>query len=115
MSNDYDPRLQAIFTQAQQSFDHDAFLRSILERIDKERRRTMMVWSVFGVAGIIVLALLAKPVFTALTMATQLLPMSLVEIEVAWLRQLVSPINSIAAVLAIAVLGIRSFIRRFLR
>ena len=115
MSNNYDPRLQALFAQAQQSFDHDAFLRSILERIDKERRQTMMVWSVFGVAGIIVLALLAKPVFMALTMATQLLPVSLVEIEVTWLRQLVSPVNSVAAALAITVLGIRAFIRRFLR
>jgi predicted oxidoreductase len=115
MSNDYDPRLQALFTQAQQSFDHDAFLHGILERIDRQRRQTMMVWSVFGVAGIIVLALLAQPLFMALTMATQLLPVSLVEIETAWLRQLVSPINSVAAALAIAVLGIRGFIRRFLR
>lgn len=115
MSNDYDPRLQALFGQAQQSFDHDAFLRSILERIDKERRQRLMVWSVFCIAGIIVLALLAKPVFTALTMATQLLPVSLVEIEVAWLRQLLSPVNSVAAALAIVVLGIRGFIRRFLR
>ena len=100
MNNDYDPGLQALFRQAQQEFDRDAFTRSILERIDRERRRAMLAWSAIGLAGVVVLALLANPLFTALTMATQLLPMS--------------PINSIAAVIAIGALGIRRFFRRFL-
>jgi hypothetical protein len=61
-----------------------------------------------------VLALLANPLLATLAMATQLLPMSLVDIETEWLRQLASPINSVAAVIAIGALGIRSFFRRFL-
>lgn len=114
MNNDYDPRLQALFTQAQQEFDRDAFARVVLERIDRERRRALLAWSAFGLAGVMVLALLANPLFTALAMATQLLPMSLVDIETAWLRQLASPINSIAAVIAIGAIGIHRFFRRFL-
>ena len=73
-----------------------------------------MVWSVFGIVAIVVFALLAKPVFGAVAMATQLLPVSLVEIETEWLRQLVSPINSVAAAIALGALGIRWFFRRFL-
>ena len=114
MNNDYDPQLQALFTQARQAFDGDAFTRGVVERIDRERRRTLLAWSAFGVAGLVVVALLANPLFMALSMATQLLPMSLVDIETEWLRQLASPINSIAAVIAIGALGIRSFFRRFL-
>ena len=114
MNNDYDPRLQTLFNQAQQVFDQDAFTRVVLERIDRERHRTLLVWSAFGLAGIVVLALLAKPLFTALAMATQLLPMSLIDIETEWLRQLASPINSVAALIAIGALGVRSFVRRFL-
>lgn len=114
MNNDYDPRLQALFAKVQQAFDHDAFTRAVLEHIDRERRRAMLAWSAFGLVGVIVLALLAKPVFAALTMATQLLPVSLVDIETVWLRQLVSPINSVAAVIALGALGIRKFFRRFL-
>lgn len=114
MSNDYDPQLQALFAQAQQAFDRDTFTRRVLERIDLERRRTVMVWSAFGIVAAVVFALLAKPVFAALAMATQLLPVSLVEIETEWMRQLVSPINSVAAAIALGALGIRWFFRRFL-
>ena len=114
MNNDYDPRLQALFSQAQRVFDQHAFTRSVLESIDRERRRTLLVWLAFGLVGIVVLALLASPLFTALTMATRLLPVSLVDIETEWLRQLASPINSVAALIAVGALGIRSFFRRFL-
>jgi hypothetical protein len=106
-----DPKLQALFSQAAQEFDRDAFAREVMARIDRERRRTILLWTILGVAAVVVLALLATPVFTALGMATQLLPTSLVEIETEWLRQLLSPINSIAAALAIGVLGIRKFYR----
>ena len=89
-------------------------MHSVLERIDRERRRTMMVWSVFGIIAIVVLALLAKPVFAAFAMATQLLPVSLIDIETGWLRQLASPINSVAAIVAICILGVCRFFRRLL-
>ena len=114
MNDDYDPRLQALFTQAREAFDGDAFTHGVLQRIDRERRRVLLAWSAIGIAGIAVLALLANPLFTALAMATQLLPVSLIDIETEWLRQLASPINSVAAVIAIGALGIRSFFRRFL-
>lgn len=115
MSNDHDTQLQNLFAQAQQAFGRDAaFTRGVLGRIDRERRRTLLIWSVFGVAALAVLALLAQPVFAALAMATQLLPVSLVDIETDWLRKLVSPINSVAAVIALGALGIRRFFRRFL-
>lgn len=114
MTDDYDPRLQALFAEAQQSFDPDAFTRGILQRIDRERRRSLLGWSVFGLAGAIVLALLSKPLIAALAIATQILPVSLVDIESEWLRQLASPLNSVAAVIALGALGIRWFFRRFL-
>ena len=114
MSNEYDPRLQALFDEAQQSFDRDGFTRGILERIDSERRRAVLTWSAFGLAGVVVLALLSKPLFAALAMATQLLPVSLVDIESEWLRKLLSPINSVAAAVALGALGIRWFFRRLL-
>lgn len=114
MSNDYDPRLLALFAQARQEFDLDAFTRVVLERIDRERRRTLVAWLALGLAGVIVLALLAQPLITTLVMVTQFLPVSLVDIETDWLRLLLSPINSIAAAIAVGALGIRSFVRRFL-
>ncbi len=113
MNNDYDPGLQALFTQARQEYDRDAFTSGVLKRMDQERRRALFAWSAFGLAGVAIVALLASPLLTALSMASQLLPMSLIDIETEWLRQLASPINSIAAAIAIGALGIHRFVRRF--
>ena len=110
-----DPDLQALFAQARLSFERDAFVQNVMARIDRERRRTLILWASFGIAGIAVLGLLAAPVAEAVSMATRLLPVSLVDIETDWLRQLLAPVNSIAAATAISVLLIRKFFRRILR
>jgi hypothetical protein len=107
-----DPRLQALFAQAEQAFDRDAFLHSVMARVDRSRQRLLVVWAALSIVMIAGLALLASPVIEAITMATQLLPVSLVDIETQWVRQLFAPINSVAAAIAIAVLGLRKFLRR---
>ena len=109
-----DPRLHALFETADQASGRDAFVRSVMARVDRERRRLLLVWVVFAVFMIAALALLASPVLTAAGMAMQLLPVSLVDIESEWLRQLLAPINSVAALVAIAVLALRRFFRRIL-
>ncbi len=114
MSTERDPQLQALFARAERQFDDDAFTRKLIATINRERRRTVLVWSVIAVIIALVLAVLAAPVFTALSMATQLLPASVVEIETDWLGQLLSPINSVAAIIALGILGIRKFYKRFL-
>jgi len=113
MSTERDPQLQTLFAQAEREFDDDAFARELIATINRERRRTVLVWSVVVVITALVFAVLAAPVFTALTMATQLLPASVVEIETDWLGQLLSPINSVAAIIALGILGIRKFYNRF--
>jgi len=83
MSNGRDPNLQALFSQAEQEFDSEAFA--------------------------------AVPLIDAVELATRLLPTSLVEVRTEWLQQLVSPINSVAAAIALGFLGLRKFFRRIFR
>ena len=109
-----DPKLQALFAEATETFDPDAFARDVMARIDAERRRTMLFWAGFGLVALVVLVLLAAPLLAAVNMVSQFLPASLVEIESDLLQQLLSPINSVAAAIAIVALGIRKFYRRFL-
>lgn len=109
-----DPRLEALFAEAEQAFDDDAFVRDVMARVDGARRRVLAVWAGLSIVMLAGLALLASPVIEALTMATQLLPVSLVEIETQWLRQLFAPINSVAAAIAVGALAIRKFFRRIL-
>ena len=111
MSTSRDPKLQDLFSQAEQGFRNDSFADGVLLQINRERRKTLLVWSVLSVLALAGLAILASPILAALGMATQLLPVSLVEIEAEWLRLLLSPVNSVAAVIALAALGIRKFFR----
>ncbi len=115
MSTDRDPNLMALFAQAEQEFDEDTFISGVMSQIGRERRKTLLVWSVLGVFIAVCFAALAVPVLSAVGMVTQLLPVSLVEIETDLLRQLVSPINSVAAVVAVLALGIWKFFRRIFR
>ena len=105
-----DPRLLALFTEAEQVFDRDVFARKVMAHIDAQRRRTVLLWTGLGAATVVALVFLATPVLMALGMASEFLPSTLVDIESGWLAQLLSPINSVAAVIAIGALGIRKFI-----
>lgn len=107
-----DPRLLALFARAELALDGEAFVRDVMARIDRSRRRLLVAWAGLSIIAIAGLSLLASPVIEAITMASSLLPVSLVDIETRWLQQLLAPINSVAAALAIGVLGIRKFYRR---
>jgi len=107
-----DSKLAALFDQARQTFDRDVFLAGIMRRIDRERRRSILVWSCMGLVLVAACALLAVPVTTAASMASELLPVSLVDIETEWLRLLLAPINSVAAAIAVGVIAIRKFFGR---
>jgi len=115
MTYDRDPNLQALFSQAEQEFDGEAFGREIMANIERERRRAQLLW--LGIAAVIVacLVLVAEPLMAAVELAGRLLPVSLVDVRTEWLQQLVSPINSVAAALALGFLGLRKFFRRIFR
>lgn len=115
MNSEYDPQLQALFAEAKEAFDRDAFTRRVMAEVDAGRRRAMGVSAVIAAAAIIVLALLADPVLAALRLMTDLLPVSVVEIENDWINKLLAPINSVAALLALLALGVRKFYRRIFR
>ena len=112
MSTARDPNLQELFAKAEQDFQGDSFAGNVLRQIDRERRRMLLVWFALIVLTLACLAFLAAPVFAAFGMATQVLPVPLLEIETEWLRLLLSPINSVAAAIAVAALGLRKFFRR---
>lgn len=112
---DRDQELIALFAQAEQQFDNDAFVAGVMSEIDRERRRTLLVWTVLSLFIVACIAAFATPVMAAVNMATQLLPVSLVDIQADWVRKLVSPINSVAAAAALVLLGIFRFFRRVFR
>ena len=115
MNADRDPKLMALFAQAETALDNAAFVEDVMRTIDRHRRNTMIMWSVFVIAALACFALFASPVVTAVSMATELLPSSLVSVETDWMQKLLAPINSVAAALALGVLALRKFYRRIFR
>ena len=111
MTPEFDPRLQALFDQAEQPLDGDRFLADIMQGVDRQRRRAMLVWSLVGLIILVCLTFIASPVFAAVDLVSQFLPVSLVEIETEWLQMLLSPINSVAAAIAVGALLARKFYR----
>lgn len=115
MISEYDPKLQALFTQAEQALDYDEFTRHVMTYIDRSRRRTLLLWTIAAGVAITCLAVLAVPLMSTIVLASSLLPVELVEIETKWLQMLVSPVNSVAAAIAIGVLLLRKFYRFIFR
>lgn len=115
MITDRDPKLLALFARAEAELDDAAFAADVMRMIDAQRRRTLLVWLAFVIAALAVFALVATPVITAISMATELLPTSLVNVETDWISKLLAPVNSVAAAIALSALAIRKFYRRVFR
>ena len=112
MTSARDDRLQALFAAAEQEFDAGTFRSDVMTRIDAQRRRTVFGWSLLSLVAIVVLVAMATPVVEALRLANQFLPVSLVDVETDWLRQVLSPVNSIAAVIALGAVAVQMFYRK---
>lgn len=115
MTTARDPQLQALFTAAEQEFDASRFRSDVMAGIDGQRRRTVILWSLCGLVMVAALVTLAAPVIEALRMANQVLPVSLVDIESDWLRQVASPVNSVAAAIALGAVTLHRFYRWIFR
>ena len=115
MNTESDPRLQALFDRAEQAFDGERFLADIMRRVDRQRQRTMLGWSLVGIVALIGFTFVAGPVFAAVEFFSQFLPVSIIDVETEWLQMLLSPVNSVAAAIAVGGLLLAKFLRRIFR
>ncbi len=115
MNDDRDPRLLAIFSEAEADLRDTEFEQGVMQAIDRQRHTTLAVWGAFVVGAVACIALFAMPVLQAVQMASSLLPNSLVSIEADWLQQLLAPVNSVAAAIALGFLALRKAYRRLFR
>ena len=111
MNDELDPNLLAMFDAAKEESLDDNFVDELMIRVDRDRRRGLIVWAAVAAVVALIAYFVAGPVSATLQMVGNLLPTSLINIETAWVRDLLSPINSVAAALAIGVLLVRRFWR----
>jgi hypothetical protein len=112
MTLERDPAIQALFDVANEDLDGKAFTAGVMSKIDSRRRWSMLAWSTAAAVILGGAVLLAAPVIDAVGLVSRFLPASVIEIDDAWLAQLLSPVNSVAGLLALSFLALRFAYRK---
>jgi hypothetical protein len=110
--DDRDPTLQALFAEAEKDLAGEAFTGQTMARIDNLKRRTSLAWIGAGLLLVLCTWLLAAPLQDAALLLTESLSLPVVDLDHRWLAQVLSPLNSIGSLLALALLTLRSAHRR---
>ncbi|MDH3374868.1 MAG: hypothetical protein OEM85_16005 [Gammaproteobacteria bacterium] len=112
MTTDRDPLLESLFAAARQDLAGDEFADDVMLRIDKLRRRAIIGWIFVGLVAAAIALVLSGPIVHAVNLATQILPESLVELDDRRLVQVFAPLNSVAGVVGLGLLGLRMAYRK---
>ena len=115
MNNDRDPMLESLFAEAAYELTDDNFNAEVMASVEK-RRRIVFAGRVTIVALLIVLEiLLSAPMQHSIGILTGVLSTSLLEVNNEWLAVAVAPLNSVAGIVGILLLGLHTLYRRWFR
>ena len=111
-----DPLLQQLFDLSNRDLGGEAFIAGVMSEIDAMRRRAIMAWVAAGLVLVVAAWLLTPTMVAAVSLLSQALPQSLVDVDEssALVGQVLAPLNSIAAVVAVTVLAIVFAYRKLL-
>ena len=114
MTDDRDPTLQALFASAEQDLAREAFTAQLMLRVDKLKRRKIMTWICIDLLLVACAWLLATPLQTAVNFLIPGLSTSLIGLDNRLLAELLLPVNNVASLLALLLIGVRSTYRRLI-
>lgn len=115
MSDERDPLLESLFARAGTELNEKEFGEQVMAKVD-ERRRNVLIGRV-GLVVVLVMFefLLSAPLQNSVGMATQALSSSLFDIGNEWLAVIVAPLNSVAGLIGMLLLGLHTIYRRMVR
>ena len=114
MTTDRDPELQALFAAANRDLEEEAFTARVMARLHARQRWTVAAWLVAGLTAAACVALLAWPLQDIAGAAAPFLFSTLIDIGSPLLAQTLAPLNSVAGVLALGLIGLRAAYRKIL-
>lgn len=115
MTDERDPLLESLFAQARVEVQANDFDEKVMAKVER-RRRNVLIGRVALVALLVVFEfLLSAPLQNSVGMAVETLSASLIEISNEWLAVFVAPLNSIAGILGMLLLGLHALYRRIVR
>jgi hypothetical protein len=112
MNDDRDPKLELLFEEAESSFADDAFTDAVSDSL-RRRRRRILFGRIAVLAALVVLeVILESPLRIHLDAVAEALGTPLLAMQDNWLTFLVAPINSIAGLIGILLLGLNMLYRK---
>ncbi|MDJ0940048.1 MAG: hypothetical protein QNJ00_09810 [Woeseiaceae bacterium] len=111
MTEERDPLLESLFAEAQQDFDDD-FVSTCMDSV---RRRSRRVFASRVAIAVLVVAFelaLDAPLKNSVGALASAMGTSLYEFDNEWLAFLMTPINSIAGLVGLLLLGLHALYRR---
>ena len=112
MTLERDAVLLSYFRDAEQEFDDPGFTDAVAARM-KQRRRNLLLGKIAIVVSIVLLeVLLESPVQHSLGRFTEVLGRDLIPIGGGWIGFFLSPLNSIAGLVGMTLIGLNLLYRR---
>ena len=115
MNDERDPLLESLFKRAERELVEDDFTAQVMGQV-ATRRRNVLIGRFAIVALIVALEVLpSSPLQNSAGAITQVLNTSLFELGTGGLALMVSPLNSVAGLIGMLLLGLQFFYRRLVR
>lgn len=107
MTDDRDPRLQALFADAQGELDGEEFVTGVMAKTRKPKQLLIVVLS--GLALLLVAGtwLFSLPAFEISQVIATALTTTLIDLGEGWAAWILSPVNNIASLVVLSLKGIR--------
>ena len=98
-----DPKIQALFAEAEQDLAGERFTASVIKRVEKKSRRAKVWRWVYGA----IIAILAFSLQNSVIPLSTFLVSPLIDVS-GFLAQLLAPVNSLAGLLSLGLIGVRA-------
>lgn len=101
MTDDRDPMLQALFAEARQELDGEAFTAQVMARSRVTGYRKAAGWLAAALVLVVCAGFLVMPLHELAGLLAQGLTTALIDLGDGWWSLVISPINSVASVLVL--------------
>ena len=112
MNTERDPFLESMFVDAAQTAPSDALADEVATRVAKQRRRLVFGRIAIVAALVLLEVALESPLSRSFGVIADTMGASILPLSEGWASYVLGPINSVAGVVGIALVGAHALIRR---
>ena len=115
MRDERDPLLESLFAQAPVDLDEKEFSDRLMAKVENRRRNVIMARMGFVAVLVLFEFLLSAPLQNSVGVVTDALSTSLLDVGNEWLAVVVEPLNSVAGLIGMLLLGLHAIFRKMVR